>query len=71
MGAMNWFADPKKQQAMSDKGYVIKWVDNAVRGTFFNAYTPSGKHIEGSHDKEKCKTRCEEHFANSAAEVAA
>lgn len=58
---MNWFADRKKQQAMSGKGYVIKWV-NSKHGSFFNAWTPDGKHIEGSYDKEKCKAACEEHL---------
>lgn len=61
---MNWAADPKKQQAMSDSGYVIKWT-NSKHGSFFNAWAPNGKHLEGSYDKDKCKARCEEHYAST------
>jgi hypothetical protein len=65
---MNWFADPKKQQAMSDKGYVIKWV-TSKHGSLFNAWAPCGKHLEGCYDKDKCKAACIRHSLNENLEA--
>lgn len=49
---------------MSDKGYLIRWA-NSGHADFFNAWAPSGKHIEASYDKGKVKAACDEHFSKA------
>lgn len=61
---MKWVASSKRHEAMSDKGYFIRWAENA-QGSFFNAWAPNGKHIEASYDKEKVKAACDRHFASA------
>lgn len=62
---MNWHTDKSRREAMSAEGYCIRWSTHATRGIFYNAWSPSGAHIEASHDRDKCKRRCEEHLTAS------
>lgn len=57
---MTWTADPKKHEAMNEHGYKIVWADNK-RGTWYNAYAPSGAHVDSGYDKEIVKAMCEKH----------
>lgn len=61
---MNWSADPKRQEAMSSCGYRITWAENK-HGTWFNGYSPAGRCIEASYDKEKVKAACVEHLTKA------
>jgi hypothetical protein len=72
---VKWFADPKKHEARSDRGYLITWAETK-RGMFFNGYAPgratrgSRKHIEASYDKDKVKAACDAHLAEMESKVA-
>lgn len=61
---MKWSAHSKRNEAMSNTGYLIRWATN-TQGTFFNAWAPSGKHVEASYDKAKVKAACDEHFSKA------
>lgn len=58
---MNWTVDPQKHEAINEHGYRIVWADNK-HGTWFNAYAPSGSHVEAGYDKEKVKAQCVKHY---------
>lgn len=60
---MNWTAHRVKHEAVTPEGYRITWTDHPTRGAYFNGWSPEGKHLEGSHDKEKVKTACEQALA--------
>lgn len=57
---MTWVADPAKHEAMNEHGYRISWSHNK-HGTWFNAWTVHGKHIDASYDKNKMTAACEAH----------
>lgn len=45
---------------MNEHGYRITWAKNKF-GTWFNAWSPSGKHVDASYDKEKMMNACDAH----------
>lgn len=57
---MTWTADPVKHEAVNEHGYRISWSHNK-HGTWFNAWSVTGKHIDASYDKDKMTKACEEH----------
>jgi hypothetical protein len=57
---MTWVADRVKHEAMNEHGYRITWAENK-RGTWFNAYSPLGTHVDGGYDKEIVKAMCDVH----------
>jgi hypothetical protein len=57
---MTWTTHPKKPEASNAHGYRITWAHDA-RGTWHNAWTPSGKHIDASYDKAKMIAACDAH----------
>lgn len=57
---MTWAVDTKKHEAMNADGYRITWAENK-HGTWFNGFSPSGRCIEASYDKEKVKAACSAH----------
>jgi hypothetical protein len=69
---MIWFADPKKQEARSDKGYVIKWALN-TRGSWHNAWTPepNTRVLAASYDRKEVEAACERHYAVHGQKVVA
>lgn len=58
---MTWTADPKKREAINEHGYKITWASNKY-GTWFNALSPNGAHIDAGYDKEIVKARCDAHW---------
>jgi hypothetical protein len=58
----SWTADPKKSEAMNEHGYRITWAHNK-HGTWFNAWTPTGKHFDAGYDKVKLMAACDSHRA--------
>lgn len=57
---MTWTADPAKHEAVNEHGYRISWAHHK-HGTWFNAWTPKGKHIDASYDKDKMQAVCDAH----------
>jgi hypothetical protein len=57
---MTWAVDPQKHEAMNEHGYVLRWANNK-HGTWFNAYSPNGTHVDASYDKNKMQVACEAH----------
>jgi hypothetical protein len=57
---MTWTADPKKHEAVNEHGYKITWAHNK-HGTWFNAWTSTGAHIDASYDKDKMMAACDGH----------
>jgi hypothetical protein len=57
---MTWVADPKKREAINEHGYKISWADNK-HGTWFNAWSPFGTHVDAGYDKEIVKAMCDIH----------
>jgi hypothetical protein len=57
---MTWVADPKKREAINEHGYKITWAHNK-HGTWFNAYSPNGTHVDAGYDKEVVTAMCEIH----------
>jgi hypothetical protein len=57
---MSWTADPAKHEAMNEHGYVLRWAHNK-HGTWFNAYSPNGTHVDASYDKDKMQAACDAH----------
>jgi hypothetical protein len=60
-GVMTWTVDREKREATNEQGYRIVWADNK-HGTWFNAYAPSGSHVDASYDQEKMKVACDKHY---------
>lgn len=69
---MNWFADPKKQQATSDKGYRIAWAVNG-HGKWHNAWTPEpgSRVLAAGYDRKEVEEACERHYKVHGQKVAA
>lgn len=57
---MTWAADPQKHEAMNEHGYRITWASNK-HGTWYNAYSPNGTHVDAGYNKETVKAMCEIH----------
>lgn len=57
---MSWIDDPKKREAVNEHGYRITWAHHA-RGTWHNAWTPAGRHIDAGYNKAKMQAACEAH----------
>lgn len=57
---MSWTNDPKKPEAVNEHGYRITW-SHHEHGTWHNAWTPGGKHLDASYDKAKMIAACEAH----------
>ena len=57
---MKWSVDKGRKMATSDVGYEIRWA-KSQHGNFFNAFAPTGKHLEAAYDLDKCKAACEFH----------
>jgi hypothetical protein len=57
---MTWTDVPGKSEIVNEYGYRISWAHNK-HGTWFNAWTANGKHIDASYDKDKMTTACEAH----------
>lgn len=57
---MTWTADPQKHEAMNELGYRITWASNK-HGTWYNAYAPSGAHVDAGYDKDIVKAMCTKH----------
>lgn len=57
---MTWAADPAKHEAINEHGYRITWAKNK-HGTWFNAWSPNGTHVDASYDKDKMLSACEAH----------
>jgi len=70
LGFMTWTVDPQKREARDEHGYRITWADNK-HGTWYNAYSPQGKHIDAGYDKEIVKAMCEVHREKLAKDRAA
>jgi hypothetical protein len=61
---MNFTTKKGTKSAFSDCGYyeIAASFNEANKQMYFNAtYLPSKRSIEGSYDKEACKTACEKH----------
>lgn len=58
---MTWTADPQKHEAMNEHGYRVTWATIPNRGTWYNAWSPSGAHVDAGYDKEIVKAMCEKH----------
>lgn len=52
--------DPTKNEVINEHGYRILWA-SGPRGVYYNAYAPSGRHIDSGYDKEIVKAMCEMH----------
>ena len=57
---MKWHVDRARKMASTECGYEIRWAKSS-HGNFFNAYAPSGQHIEAAYDLGKCKAACDAH----------
>lgn len=57
---MTWTADPKRHEAINEHGYRITWA-SSKHGTWYNAYSSSGTHIDAGYDREIVKAMCEVH----------
>lgn len=57
---MTWTADPGKTEARNEHGYKLTWAHNQ-HGTWFNAWSPRGQHVDSGHDQEIVKAMCEMH----------
>lgn len=62
---MSWTANHEKHEARNEHGYRIVWAEGP-RGTWFNGYSPAGKHIDAGYDKEIVKAMCDKHRENLA-----
>lgn len=58
---MSWTTDPVKAEASNEHGYRLTWAHNK-HGTWFNAYSPRGQHVDAGYDKEVVKAMCEMHW---------
>ena len=55
-----WTMDPVRNSARNEHGYKIIWAENK-HGTWYNAFSPMGRHIDAGYDKEIVKAMCEMH----------
>lgn len=57
---MNWTENHKLREAVNEHGYKVTWASNK-HGLWFNAFTPTGKHISGGYKRDKVEAECEAH----------
>ena len=53
--------DPTKREVVNEHGYLISWAKGPRDRIYYNAYAPSGRHIDAAYDKEIVKAMCEAH----------
>jgi hypothetical protein len=58
---MTWTVCNKRCEAMDDHGYRITWARDPWGKPYFNAFSPSGKHIDSGRDREVLKAQCTIH----------
>lgn len=59
---MTWTSDLRKCESVNEHGYRVTWASNK-HGTWYNAYAPSGAHIEAGYDRDKVERQCKKHYA--------
>lgn len=57
---MTWTVNALLHEAMNEQGYRITWADNR-HGTWYNAYAPSGAHVDAGYDQAIVKAMCVKH----------
>ncbi len=53
--------DPTKHEVVNEHGYLISYARGPNGRVWYNAYAPSGRHIDAGYDKEIVKAMCEAH----------
>lgn len=66
---MKWRVNTTAHYAETAEGYRIAWVTSDAHGDFHNAYSPSGKHLEASYEREICKAACERHLVSTTPQL--
>ena len=58
---MNWTVNALLAEATNERGYRITWAHNK-HGTWYNAYAPSGAHVDASYDRKIVEAMCVKHY---------
>lgn len=58
---MTWAVNPLLHEAVNEHGYRIVWAENK-HGTWYNAYSPKGTHIEAGYNRDVVKLMCDKHW---------
>lgn len=58
---MTWTSDLRKCESVNEHGYRVTWASNK-HGTWYNAYAPSGAHVEAGYDRAKVEAQCVKHY---------
>lgn len=58
---MTWTVCNVRKEAMDDHGYRITWARDPWGELHFNAWSPSGAHVDSGRDQEILKAMCTVH----------